>query len=113
VAACEWPQIYDLACRHSGLDLWVKELRDYMQIMAASIAFAGISEEMVENYNPAIAKRLIRSLMDELRADEGFLEEIGIPAGQPPLNHEVIKTSLRVWDVLSPLGRRPPSQRYE
>lgn len=111
-----WPEIYGLACQHAHLNPWVRELRDYMEIMAASmdekemgadvkvIDFAGISEEMIENYSPAIAKRILRSIMDELRSDKKFLKDIGISGNNPPRKRKAIKNLARVWDFLSPVG---------
>ena len=111
-----WQEIYELACRHAHLNPWVKELRDYMQIMATKlnenemgadvkiVTFTGITQEMIDNYTPMTAKRVMRSLMDELRADKVFLKDIGIPVNQPPRNRKAIKTSVRVWDFLSPLA---------
>lgn len=110
-----WQEVYRLACHNVGINPWVKELRDYMQIMATSldevemgadvkiIEFTGVTKEMQENYTPALAKRLLRSLMDELRADKAFLKDIGIPTGQSRAR-KAIKTGMRVWDLLSPVA---------
>ncbi|MGO9016622.1 MAG: PD-(D/E)XK nuclease family protein [Dissulfurispiraceae bacterium] len=108
-----WQQIYRFACQLAPTDQWADELRDFMEIMAEKldeeemeadvkiIDFAGISEDTRTNYSQKTAKRELRSLMDELRADKQFLKDIGIPDDQPPRKRKAIKG---VWDIISPMG---------
>jgi len=114
-----WQEVYGLVCRladkYGSVDHWLRELRDYMQIMAASlnenemgadvkiISFTGIPEELIDDYSTKYAKRVLRSLMDELRGDRKFLKEMRLP--QTPGKRKAIKNSPRLWDVLAPDGK--------
>lgn len=109
-----WQQIYQLACDYAVEDPWAEELRDYMLIMAKDldenkmeadvkiIDFTGIPGDLAENYSHDTAKRVLHSLMDELRSDKAFLKALHLP--ENPRAKKAIKKTARVWDVLSPVG---------
>ena len=113
-----WRQIYRLAAKHAFLgNVWARELQEYMDIIALQIDegsmdqnvkivdFSGIPFKSYEDFDPRVAKRVLRSLIDSLGEDRKFLTKLGFKKGQRPRTRKGIGAGLNVWDYLSPVGK--------
>lgn len=114
-AITTWIEIYRMIRQRLPKDMWAAELVNYMEIIETQLVekdmdskvkivdFDGIpTKKLTQQYDPVLAKRTLRALMDKLEKDKAFITALGFKKNQKPKRRKAIANEINVWDFFSP-----------
>lgn len=112
VSTRTWREVYEWGCRQAGTSPWPGIFTQYFENLEAKMVqdeylkagtltkFSGIPFDADTPYNYVEAKRLLKLLIDEFKADKRFLKEIGIDPALPGRGSIKGRSGTVVWDFL-------------
>lgn len=109
-----WTAIYRFIRKRFPKDVWASELCGYMEIVEMQLVekkmdskvkivdFEGIpGEKLSKQYDPILAKRTLRALMDKMEKDKALMTSLGFKSGKKPQRRKAITNEMNVWDFFS------------
>lgn len=109
-----WTAIYRFIRKRFPKDVWASELCGYMEIVEMQLVekkmdskvkivdFDGIPcEKLSKQYDPILAKRTLRALMDKMEKDTALMSSLGFKKGKKPQRRKAITNEANVWDFFS------------